>query len=184
MKRTHKAALLAALLTLPLGLPAAAQPMDELDPEGVTAATRFALPALLTSVVQVCANELDPAGYLLSNSARLHTKFSEGSDEAWPTAKQLVIAMASEDDDSTDAILEAMPDEALKPFVLAVLQGLLTEELKPSQCSDVERGLELLDPMPADNIAGTIGFIIEMVQKEEQAQEAAEAQSDLEEAQQ
>ena len=63
------------------------------------------------------------------------------------------------------AMLAEMPDDALKPFVTALLQQMVATEIKPAQCVDVERGLELIDPLPADNIAGLIGFMVEMAER-------------------
>ena len=65
------------------------------------------------------------------------------------------------------AMIAGMPDEALKPFVVAFLQQMVATEVKPEQCLDIARGLELIDPLPADNIAGLIAFMVEMAGREE-----------------
>jgi hypothetical protein len=59
-----------------------------------------------------------------------------------------------------------MPDSALRPFIDAMISSMVATKIKADNCADVERGLELLAPLPPENIAGIIGFVIELSDKD------------------
>lgn len=149
--------------TLPLAFAAApAQAQQELDPAQVESAVRFGLPALFEGYRATCAAELAPAGYVARNADRLAAKFAQGADAHWPEAKAALLTLGGDDGGMDPAMISGMPDEALKPFVVAFLQQMVATEIKPEQCTDIARGLELIDPLPADNIAGLIAFVVEL----------------------
>lgn len=176
MKRTvTTASATLAIVGLMASGPVLAQPRD-LDPTQVSAATRYALPLAFDGYVARCSGELDPAGYSLSNAARLRVKFAEDQDEAWPAAKQTLIALASEGDGADMAgIFDLMGDAELRPFVDALVGSMLSQEIKLKDCGDIDRGLEILDPLPAENLADLVGFLFEMGHRgDEDAEVAAE----------
>lgn len=153
--------------------PVSAQPSG-LDPETVTAASRYALPIAFDSFVTRCSAELDPAGFTLSNSDAIMAKFSEGNDDAWPQAKQALMGLASEGGDAGPmaAIFDTMDDEDLRPFVDGLVGGLVAQEIKTENCETIERGLEILDPLPADNFAQLIGLFFELGNDEPEGEAA------------
>ena len=157
-----------------LAVPVNAQPRD-LDPEAVAAATRYALPLAFDGYRTACAAEISSDGYVAQNSERLAAKFEEGSEQAWPAAKNLLVSMAAEDGGDMVAFFGAMPDETLKPFVDGIIEVMIAQEIKTENCSDIERGLELLDPMPVENMAGLIGFFIDMDNRDKAKRRAARA---------
>lgn len=146
--------------------PAMAQP-DELDPVAVAAAARYALPIAFDGFLRRCSTNLLPDGYAKSNATMLRAKFADGSDEAWPAAKAAMMQMTAEDAGDMSAMFEMMGDDALRPFVDGLVEGMVSQEIKSDDCESIERGLEILDPLPADNIAALLGFVVEMGQKEE-----------------
>lgn len=151
-----------ASLVLPLALwaaPALAEP-DLSGPE-VESAVRFALPALFDGFRSTCSTELSPDGYVALNADRLAVKFAEDADAHWPEAKEIMFELGTDQGVDKEMLVE-MPDDALKPFVTAILVQMAATKIEPAQCIDIERGLELIDPLPADNIAGLVGFLIEM----------------------
>jgi hypothetical protein len=140
-------------------VPANAQ--NSADTEGYDDATRYALPHLLEGLYAACDERLAPTGYFVTNRQRLEAKFADGAAAHWPGARTLLIRMAGKNDDG-DIDLSKMPDDALRPFVDAVLVQMVSGKLKPEDCGKVERGLELLDPLPADNFAGLVQFMMEI----------------------
>ena len=135
-------------------------------PAQYESAVRFGLPALFTGYRTTCASQLDADGYTAVNADRLTEKFSDGADAHWPAAKSVLFTLGGEHGVEHEMLSE-IPDDALKPFVYALLEQIAATEIKPDNCADVERGLELLDPLPADNIAGLIGFIMELTGKDD-----------------
>ena len=160
MTSIKRAFALAAALPLAFSaMPAQAQ--QELDPAQIESAVRFGLPALFEGYQARCAAQLAPGGYIARNADRLAAKFAEGADAHWLEAKSALLALGA-DDGMDPAMIAGMPDEALKPFVVAFVQQMAATEIKPDQCQDIERGLELIDPLPADNVAGLVAFAVEM----------------------
>ncbi len=173
MKRIPFAALAAPLALLSAVTPAAAQDR-ELDPEAVQAAARYALPLAFDGYVTRCSAELDPSGYVASNTDNLSAKFSDGAGESWPAAKVLMMNIAREEAGEMTAIFDMLDDESLRPFVDGMIQGIVAQEMKVEECGTVERALEILDPMPADNVAALAGFLFEMGMRADAEPEAAD----------
>ncbi|MHA7818370.1 MAG: hypothetical protein ACX930_01855 [Erythrobacter sp.] len=145
--------------------PAFAQP-DDLDPVAVAAAARYALPIAFDGFMRRCSASLLPDGYAKSNAGMIRAKFADGSDAAWPAAKAAMIQMSAAEGGEMSAMVEMMGDDALRPFVDGLVEGMVSQEIKPDDCESIERGLEILEPLPADNIAALLGFVVEMEQRE------------------
>ncbi|MEM8724283.1 MAG: hypothetical protein AAGE86_02060 [Pseudomonadota bacterium] len=175
-KTIPSATLVAAAL---VSAPASAQE-PELDPEAVAAATRYGLPIAFNGFRSACRDMLPADGFFAENEARLMVKFAEGARGSWPEAKAALLQIASSETDGAAALIEGMPDEALKPFVDSLLEAMLAQEIKPENCGDIERGLELLDPMPVANIAGFLGFVIELDNRAERKKREAALQQQSE----
>ena len=167
----------AALAGLALGVsaPAAAQ-AEDLDPAMVAAASRYALPVAFEGYLSACNTKLARDGYINTNSSRIHAKFAEGSDAAWPSAKAAMLQMASKEAGDMTAMFEMMGDEALRPFVDGLIASMVSSEIKTENCADIERGLEILDPLPADNVAELIGFFVELAERDKKNEAGETAQ--------
>ncbi|GGD92641.1 hypothetical protein GCM10011515_10440 [Tsuneonella deserti] len=150
-----------------LSLPASAQARADLSPEATQAAVRYALPHLLSGVRATCAPKLSSTGYLATNGAALLARYSNGSEAAWPAARTALMALGA-DTDKSDMVemFSKMPDSALKPFVDATISSMIATKIKPANCGDIERGLELLAPLPPENIAGIAGFLFDMTRRD------------------
>ena len=155
-----------------LTLPVAAQAKGDMSPAAMQAAVRYSLPHLLAGVRTTCGPKLSPSGYLATQGDALLSRFSQGSDEAWPAAKVALMELGAKDEKGMGQMLGQMPDSALKPFVDATIAAMVASKLKAENCADVERGLELLAPLPPENIAGLVGFVIEMAERDDNAKAA------------
>jgi len=159
-----KSSFLVATLALAIATPAFGAE-QELAPAQVEGAVRYALPNLLQAVQGACAGELARDGYLSRNGDRLAARFAEGHEAYWPQAKAALILLGGKGEQSSGIEEFAnLPDEALRPFVDGIIVAKLREEIKPKSCADIERVLELLDPLPVDNLTGLVGTIVAMVE--------------------
>lgn len=164
MKQIGTILTLAAAIALPCA-PATAKSRAERPPltaEQVAAATRYALPHLYSSLQTQCSPVLSSNGYLALNRERLAKKFTDGADENWVLARDVLFQFSGQDADSAMADL---PDEALKPFVDGMIGVMIAGKIKPADCDTAERVLETLDPMPADNVAQLIGVVVEKAEQ-------------------
>ncbi len=154
---------LAATLALAAVQPALAQ--DAPDTEAFEAAALYALPHLLSGLRASCSDRLAPSGYLGTRGEALQAKFARGAEGSWSAAKVVLLELGAEKDPEMAQAFSTLPDESLRPFVDGLLTTIVATEIKPEQCGDVERGLELLAPMPVENIAGLVGFIVDLSEK-------------------
>ncbi len=141
--------------------PASAQD-DDLDPAAVAAAVRYGLPLAFEGYMTRCFEALDGEGYAVTNAPRLRTKFSEGADAAWPGARQLLLQAAQEEAGQMGDLIGDLDDVELRTFVDGLIESLAAQEIKLESCETIERGLEILDPVPADTVASMFGFLVEV----------------------
>ena len=150
-----------ALLTSPV----IAQQRD-LDPAAVAAATRYGLPHGFDGFMNTCFDALEADAYSVVNADRLRAKFSDGAEASWPGARLLLIQAVEEDESGAANVISDLEDDELRPFVNGFLRNMAEQEINQNDCSAIDRALEIFDPMPADNLAALIGFIMELVQDE------------------
>lgn len=159
-------------------LPAAAQPAN-LDPAQVSAAARYALPLAFDGFMKRCTRTLDTSGYARNNQNELSAKFSQDAAAYWPQAKQALLQLGSEEaGDDMGAMLEMLGDDELRPFVDGIISAMLVQEIKLKDCVSIERGLEILDPLPAENVAQLVGFFFEMGVRDEVAAAGSSGQGE------
>ncbi len=159
-----KFAVMAALTAL--GVSTTAQAAD-VSPQAMQAAVRYALPQIVAGVRATCASKLAADGFLARNGQMLEQRYAQGADAAWPAARIALFELGEDQKSGMGSMLTKMPDSALKPFVDATISSMIAGKLKPAQCPDIERGMELLAPLPPENVAGLVGFIFEMKERED-----------------
>ena len=120
----------------------------------------YATPLAIDAAKAKCASSLQSSGYLLSSSDNLRAKYAALQNETWPSAKSAAFKMAQ----STDAASQlntfaAFPDEALRPFVDALVTQKLNENIKAKDCKNIERGMRLLAPFSPRDAGALLGFV-------------------------
>ena len=170
MKRLIAATIAGTLALQPM---AASAQSETPTPAQIEAATLYAMPHLFKGFNATCSGSLASDGFVATNRDRLTEKFALAAEGSWAGAKEALMQIASQQGGGDGAdIFSKMPDESLRPFVDGILFALVSSELKPEMCSDVERGLELLDPMPVENMAGLIGFGVELMERDKAKKQA------------
>ena len=159
-----KLALIAAVAVLSLPAPSQAA---EISPAAMQAAVRYALPQLLSGIRATCGSALSASGFLARNGRDLEQRYAQGAEASWPAARDALLLFGDKGKSGMGDMLGKMPDSALKPFVDATISSMVATKLKPAQCPDIERGIELLAPLPPENVAGLVGFIFEMKERED-----------------
>ncbi len=162
MRNTKNVAIVAlGAASLFAASPASAQTEEEVNPAAVAAAVRYGLPFAFDGYMTRCFETLSPDGFAVSNAQRLREKFSDGSDAAWPGARLLMMQFAEEETNEFSGLVGTLDDETLRPFVDGVIEAMAVEEIEPESCEVIERTLEILDPLPADNLAAVVGLLFE-----------------------
>ena len=127
----------------------------------------YAMPIAYDAVSNRCVQRLSPNGFMAKKGAGFIDKFRARQDSAWPGAFRMIRTFMANDaakqgEDQIAAIIAAMPEENLRPFIDGMIGQMIADGFKPDDCSKVERGLELLSPLPTENVGGLAAFIAEM----------------------
>ena len=159
------AALAAAAIAMPAQAAAAAAVEAKcLAPGEVRALATFAMPSVLTGLIDRCAPEVGTSGFMSTQGRGLVTSYAAHKDAAWPTARQAFFRLAGSKGgtDETANMLAKMPDAALQPFVEGMIGGMIGAKLKPGQCAIADKMMRLLAPLPPQNTAELLGTILEL----------------------
>lgn len=130
----------------------------------------YALPIAYDAARAACAREFKSEGFMARRGDQFIAGFRKRQNTAWPGAFRTMKVVLSERARSGDlgdldliALAQAMPEANLRPFVDGLMGQMIAQEIKPANCAKIERGLELVSPLPVDNIAGLMGFMAELV---------------------
>lgn len=148
--------------------PASAQKEEQIDPAAAAAAMRYVLPLAFEGYMTACFETLDEDGFVISNAPALREKFTNGAEASWPGAREFLMQVARERG-GFDGSFDGIEDDELRQEIDDKLAEVLAAEMKPETCTDIERALEILDPLPADNMAAMIGFLVDLVVNEDEA---------------
>lgn len=165
MKMFASFAALGATAALCLAQPALAQ--EEFSEQEVAALARAAMPSALLSLQDKCRPALPANAYIFASGSNLYSRLQAASRGAWPQARGAIVRMASRDNPQFGNILAALPPESLQPFVDEMVAGIVTTRMETARCDQIDRVLELLDPLPAENLAKLIGIAVLEAQKDE-----------------
>lgn len=130
--------------------------------EEMTGLVGFALPAVLDGAKNRCKPHLASTGYFATRGAEFIERYAARKDANWPMAKSAFLKFGGNQDDKMSAMLTKLPDDAVKPFVEAMVGEMVGSEIKPSQCKAIERGIRLLAPLPPENTAELVSFVFSM----------------------
>lgn len=148
---------------------AQAQQAACIDARDVSDAVIYAMPIAYDAARTACANRLSQDGFIARRGESFIANYRSGQEKAWPGAYRFLKtyiatsdgAAGSEGGDAM-AALSGLPPEALRPFVDALAGQMIAGEIKGESCGRIERGLELVSPLPAENVGGLAAFIFEL----------------------
>lgn len=129
----------------------------------------YAMPIAFDAARNACANRLSRDGFMAKGGEAFIANFRSQQDAAWPGAFRLLKTfMADESREGGDvdinALVAALPEESLRPFVDGMVGQMIAQEIKGDSCGKIERGLELISPLPTENVGGLFAFIAEMAE--------------------
>lgn len=160
-----------ALTALASSQAALAQAQACVAPADLSDGFVYAMPIAFDAARTACANRLDRSGFMATRGEAYVADFRAGQDKAWPGAFRLLQTFmadkgGAEGEEKSDvdigAMLANMPEEALRPFVDAMVGQMIADGIKGDSCAKVERGLELISPLPRDNVGALVAFIVEI----------------------
>jgi len=167
----HVVAPALAVLALATATTAQAQQQACVAPADLGDTVIYAMPIAYDAVSTACARQLKADGFIARGGDAFIDGFRARQDAAWPGAFRLLktfMAMDSAGKGGAEAditaMIAALPEESLRPFVDGLVGQMIAEEIKPDNCGKIERGLELLSPLPTDNVADLVAFVVELAE--------------------
>lgn len=133
--------------------------------EDASDAIIYALPIVVDGFVTQCAPHLADDGFYVTRGEEFLAPYQAVRADRWPGTLRFLVALASEGKGAGDAA-EAMaiqPEDTLRSFVDAVIAEKLGGEIKPSDCGRIEKAMELLAPLPPENLGGLVTILFEAI---------------------
>lgn len=131
----------------------------------VSGLVSFALPSVIEGTMKACKPHLATNGFFATRGSAFAGQYAARKDGNWPAAKNAFLKLGGSKDASLNKTLKALPDNALQPFVEGMVAEMVGGEIKPSQCTAIERGVRILSPLPAENTAELIAFVLVLADK-------------------
>jgi hypothetical protein len=129
----------------------------------------YAMPLAFDAARTACSKQLASDGFIATRGDSFIAPFRANQNQAWPGALRLLKTFMADNKDGAAgagpdvaAMLANMPDDALRPFVDALVGQMIAEEIKGDSCGEIERGIELISPLPTSNVGGLIAFLAEV----------------------
>lgn len=155
----------ALLATLP-GVAQAAQPC--LTPAEASSLAAYALPAAISGTTKRCAPTLSATAFLPKGGAELASRYAARKLQNWPSAKAAFFKIGGKDDSAK--MLATMPDASLQQMIDAIIEGMVAQEIPTARCAEIDRVVGLLAPLPAQNTADLIAFLLGIAGKSGEAE--------------
>lgn len=129
----------------------------------------YALPIAYDAARTSCGKQFARDGFMARGGDKFIAGFRARQNAAWPGAMRTMQALiasqggaAKPGDLDLARLAKSLPPETLRPLVDGMMGQMIAGEIKPDSCGKIERAMELLSPLPVDNVAGLMGFILEI----------------------
>jgi hypothetical protein len=154
----HARALAAAAGALVLApLPASAQAVP-LSADEMNAVALYAMPHAFRSLQARCTGQVPANAYMFAQGPVVSARLEQAARGQFPAARAAVTRLATRNDPQMATILQALPAENVEPLVSELIAGKVRSEVKQEDCAQINQVLELLDPLPPENLATLMGI--------------------------
>lgn len=153
---------LAAMAALALGLaplPASAQQVP-LSAGEINAVALYAMPHAFRSLQTRCTGQVPAHAYMFAQGPAVSARLEQAARGRFPAARAAVTRLAARNDPQMATILAALPAENVEPLVAELIAGKVRSEVAAEDCGQINRVLELLDPLPPENLASLAGIYL------------------------
>lgn len=124
----------------------------------------YAMPILTQAMRSKCSDTLSPNGFMALQGDAFVAPYAERKDAAWPGALRMLSQFAGNEKEGADMMqmFSALPAETVRPLFDAIIEQKVAEEIKVDDCGKIERGVELLSPLPPENVSGLVTFLMDL----------------------
>ncbi len=136
--------------------------------QDLTDAVIYAVPVMADAFDTACSTELSPDGFFATQGDAFVAPYAAMSEERWPGAARVLTTFAEAGSKGNSGIpaladvLNGQSPQTVRPFIDALLGSMIVGEIKTKDCGKIERGMELMAPLPPENMGGMVTFIMDM----------------------
>ena len=154
--------LISALAAATLAQPLAAQNRPQLTEAEIHAVALYGMPHAFRALQTRCATQLPASAYMRSHGDALSARLARSARGTFPGARAAMTRLLASDNPQMATLIGQLPQENVEPLVAELIAGKVQSEVQVQECSRIDRVLELLDPLPPENLAGLMGvFVLE-----------------------
>jgi hypothetical protein len=150
----------AALALLVIASPLAAQDRPQLNEAEINAVALYSMPHAFRALQSRCAPQLPADAYIRAQGDALGTRLDRASRGRFPAARAALTRLATSDNPQMATLLAQLPAENVEPLARELIAGKVQSGVKLEDCARYNRVLELLDPLPPENLASLMGVIV------------------------
>ncbi|GEM_PF-696405 len=140
----------------------------------VSAMTIYAVPSMVKSMQTRCGPRLAANGFLATRGLEFAGRYAALQERVWPRAKSgllkliasQALAEASARNQNTRGLemIGGLPDQAVRPFVDALIVQELGPRIELANCGKIERVMQAVAPIDPEVSAGLIGLVMGLAQ--------------------
>lgn len=166
-------ALALAALTVPSLAQAATVPcMTKPELRGMVA---YMLPFVVDSVIEMCTATVPKDSFMATRAPALSKELTTGQPAAWPMAKRAFLKFSGDTDKDTAAMMDSMPETAMRPLLESVMTQEFTSKIKTKDCKDIDAVLGTLAPLPTTGFVDLITEVVVIGAREDKEMRVCEA---------
>lgn len=111
----------------------------------------YMMPSVVSLMIVRCKPSLTADAYLNARGPQLVAQLEAGRQASWPMAKQAFTKLAGADPQA-GKMLDVMPESMLRPVLEDKLADKIVSGIKAKDCTDIDRIMGTLAPLPAANL--------------------------------
>jgi hypothetical protein len=144
-----------------------------LTPREAQAVVTFTLPDTISGLASKCGPVLGSGSYLAQSGNDIAARYRPAASASWPQARTAIRKIAGDN----AALVDLMSDEALKSISAGLATTAVLKQIDPSSCSDVDRILRAVAPLPPENMSMLVGILLEISSRPKAQAAVAKAKS-------
>ena len=130
----------------------------------VSDAVVYAMPILTAGMRSKCGDTLSPGGFMATQGDAFVAPYAERQTAAWPGALRMLSQFGDSGAEAGEmmAMFQSLPADTVRPLFDAIIEQKIAEEIKLTDCGKIERAVELLAPLPPENVSGIVTFLLDV----------------------
>lgn len=149
-----------AVLACAVAQPALAQSRPQLSEAEVNAVALYAMPHAFRALQTRCVPQLPADAYIRTRGDDMGTRLDRASRGRFPAARAALTRLVTSENPQMATLLAQLPADNVEPLARELIAGKVQSEVNLSDCAKYNRVLELLDPLPPENLASLMGVLV------------------------